>query len=253
MTGFEGDGRDGANAPFDDDDAWDGDELENEGQLALDDDDGQLPWLESADDDEADDGVDTARIVWFALIGVVSLALIVGLIWWLGNRGSDSELVADGSTIEAPSEPFKTRPDDPGGKEFAGTGDTSFKVGDGQEPEARLATDTPPSAAIPGPSPIPGPSIDREQAGSQGSGEAAASGGVAVQVGAYSSRERAQEGWNTLSARHDALKGVKYRIVEGQADIGKVYRLQAVAGSAAGADQLCASLKAQGAACQVKH
>ena len=36
-----------------------------------------------------------------------------------------------------------------------------------------------------------------------------ASGGVAVQVGAYSSRERAQEGWNTLSARHDALKGVK--------------------------------------------
>ena len=247
MTGFEGDGRNGAHASDDGDEAWEGAELESEGQLALDDDDGQLPWLESADDYEEDEGVDTARIVWFALAGVIALALIVSLIWWLGNSGSDPELVADGSVIEAPAAPFKTRPDDPGGKEFAGTGDASFKVGEGQEPEARLAGD--------GPLPpvIPGPSIDREQAGSSASSEAAASGGVAVQVGAYSSRERAQAGWDTLFARHEGLKGVKYRIVEGQADIGKVYRLQAVAGSAAAADQLCASLKAQGAACQVKR
>jgi hypothetical protein len=42
-------------------------------------------------------------------------------------------------------------------------------------------------------------------------------------------------------------------VVEGKADIGTVYRLQALAGDAAGATDLCARLKAAGVACQVKN
>ena len=74
-----------------------------------------------------------------------------------------------------------------------------------------------------------------------------------MQVGAYSSQAAAEAGWSRLSSSHDALKGLKHRVVEGSADIGTVYRLQAVAGDVASANALCASLKSSGVACQVKR
>jgi hypothetical protein len=42
-------------------------------------------------------------------------------------------------------------------------------------------------------------------------------------------------------------------VVEGKADIGTVYRLQAVAGNASAANELCGKLKRAGGACQVKN
>jgi cell division protein FtsN len=73
-----------------------------------------------------------------------------------------------------------------------------------------------------------------------------------VQVGAYSSRAKAEADWNRMSGRVSALSGLSHRIVEGQADIGKVYRLQAVASDAAAANALCNKLKAAGQNCFVK-
>ena len=73
-----------------------------------------------------------------------------------------------------------------------------------------------------------------------------------MQLAAYGTRARAEQGWSDVTRRTDALSGVKYRIVEGKVDIGTVYRLQAVAGSRAEADRLCAALKADGVDCQVK-
>ena len=55
-----------------------------------------------------------------------------------------------------------------------------------------------------------------------------------------------------MSRRTEALAGVKHRVVEGKVDIGTVYRLQAVAGSRAEAERLCAALKADGLDCQIK-
>ncbi|MDR2858363.1 MAG: SPOR domain-containing protein, partial [Novosphingobium sp.] len=49
------------------------------------------------------------------------------------------------------------------------------------------------------------------------------------------------------------LAGLRHRVIEGRADIGTVYRLQAVPGDAAAAQALCARLKAAGLACQVKN
>lgn len=212
-------------------------------QLALDDEDDRLPWLESGDDD-VEEGVDTGRLVGFALIGLVALAAIVGLIWWLGNRGASPDLIADGRTIEAPDAPYKTRPENPGGKEFAGTGDTSFKVGEGASTDSKLAT-----AAV------AKPVVNAEQADSAGAkaDDTANVPGVGVQVGAYNSKEQAQAGWSTLYTANEALHGYKYRIVQGTADIGTVFRLQAVTGDAASAEALCARLKAAGTACQVKR
>jgi len=216
--------------------------------LDLEDDDEQLPWLESADDGE-EEGPDTGRMIGFALIGLLALAAIVGGIWWASHRSSNPHLVADGSTIEAPDGPYKTKPEDPGGKTFAGTGDTSFKVGEGKTSEGRLDANA-----------VAKPSIDTAQASDKPKPASAATqdaagdaGGIGVQLGAYVTREAALAGWNTLAGRHELLKGRNHRIVEGQADIGTVYRLQVVESDVAGANSLCQSLKAQGAACQVKR
>lgn len=215
------------------------------GRLALDDDGEKLPWLESSDDDE-DEGVDSGRIIGFALIGLVALLAILGGIWWASSRHSGGAALADGSTIQAPDAPYKTKPENPGGKQFAGTGDTSFKVGEGQTSEGRLAATKPPEEKPVAPTPGEKPAAEAPAAPVDMSG-------IGVQVGAYSNRKDAEAGWATLASRNEALSGVKHRIVEGKADIGTVYRLQAVAGDVAGANALCQKLKAGGAACQVKR
>jgi hypothetical protein len=74
-----------------------------------------------------------------------------------------------------------------------------------------------------------------------------------VQVAAYSNRSQAEAGWTRLTSQYEALSGLHHRVVEGQADIGTVYRLQAMAGNLAAANALCSKLKAAGLACQVKH
>ena len=216
------------------------DEIEAE-ELAFAREDARLPWLE-ADDDYEEPGVPASRMVAFVLVGLLVLALIIGGLWLYFRDGSDSAIVADGSTIEAPDEPYKTRPENPGGAEALGTGDTSFAVAEGQSPEGRVAV-----------SEAPRPSIDREQAGTEEPGESAAPAGVGVQVGAYASRESAQAGWATLSSRFSALDGVKHRIVQATVDGSPIFRLQAVAGDLAGARALCDSLRASGGDCQVKN
>lgn len=215
-------------------------------QLTLDEDE-RLPWLESGDDDEEEQRGGSGRLLGLALMALVALLVIIGLIWWLGHRSEKSDGLAAGGTIEAPATPYKTRPETPGGKEFAGTGDTSFKVGEGSAIDGKLATND-----------LPKPSIDATQGAEDGKSalgadETATVGGVGVQVGAYTSKEAAQAGWTTLYTANEALHGFKYRIVQGRADIGNVYRLQAVTGDAASAESLCARLKAGGAACQVKR
>ena len=214
-------------------------------ELALGDGDERLPWLESGDEDGgAPSGIDTGRLVMMGLVALLVLLAVVAAIWFVSNQGAGAEPVADGSVIAAPEEPYKTRPDNEGGKTFAGTGDTSFAVGEGQTREGRLAS----APAVPAPKPSLATTLD----GPEAAGPGAMRSGIGVQVGAYSRREDAEEGWATLIRQTEALSGVSHRIVEGQADIGRVYRLQAVAGDRATADRLCAALKSDGLACQVK-
>lgn len=216
-------------------DANDGEPLETE-RLALDDEDERLPWLESEDDEYYEEaGSDGRRMMAFVLMGLVALGAIVGGIWWATRQTPDPALVADGSTIAAPDGPYKEAPKNPGGKKMDGTGDSTFAVSDGQSRPAQLG------GAKPG--------VDIGKA----AGPAApAAGGVGVQVGAYTSQAKAEQGWAELKGKHSALAGVSHRVVAGQADIGTVYRLQAVAADAAAANALCGRLKSAGVACQVK-
>ncbi len=96
--------------------------------------DESLPWLESGEE-ETQTGFDTTRLIGIALLMVVALGVIVGAIWWFTNSTAAGGPEPDGSLVEAPDEPYRSRPEDAGGKTFAGTGDTSFAVGEGQTRE----------------------------------------------------------------------------------------------------------------------
>lgn len=243
MSGSLG-GRDGE----DREGAITGDEPLDTGRLALDDGEERLPWLETEDDYDESEGVDTGRILGLALFGLIALAAIVGGIWWMTHRGTNTEPVADGSVIRAPQRPYKEAPKEPGGKTFAGTGDSSFAVSEGQSRPARLGQPGSGSKLI-APGPQPGP----KGAVAPSVPDSPDTAGVGVQVGAFSSEASAEAAWSRLVQQYEALSGLRHRVVEGKADIGTVYRLQALAGDAAAANALCARLKSAGLACQVKH
>ncbi|WP_126172068.1 SPOR domain-containing protein [Altericroceibacterium xinjiangense] len=210
------------------------------GQLRRED-DRHLPWLEA--DEEEEPGIDTGRAIAFALIALVVLGVLGAAGWWF-LQGSGGSAAADGSTIEAPDAPYKVRPEDPGGKVHLGTGDLSFAVGEGRTRKIRVGQAE--AAAV---TEIPDVEPDGEVDAEGSETEPA----VGVQVGAFSSKQEAQRGWSDLLRRIPALDGVNHRILEGQADIGTVFRLQAVAPSVPAADDLCQRIKAQGGACEVKH
>lgn len=211
-----------------------------------------LPWLESDEDDEDAGGLDTGQILAFLAGLVLLLGAVVGGVWYVSNRAAGGEVVADGSIIPAPEGPIKERPDEAGGKEFAGTGSVAPVVSEGGSRPAVVAEKplTPPMPEIgtkltPAPTPV-------ATAGTAAPAAAPVAQGVGVQLAAYGTRARAEEGWTQISRRTPLLSGVKYRVVEGKVDIGTVYRLQAVAPSRAEAEKLCAGLKAAGVDCQIK-
>jgi hypothetical protein len=225
--------------------------FEHTGELDLGDEDVRLPWLEGDDEDEEERGAGAGQLIAMVLAGLLAIGLIVGVIWWIQRDRPDETLVADGETIQAPATPYKTKPANPGGEVVAGTGDTSFAVAEGQTRQVRMGSDAP----VPTSTPATTSKSDASPSPSAAASSAASTdmSGAGVQIGAYSTRESADKGWTRLSQQYEALSGMKYRIVEGRADIGTVYRLQAVPGDAAAANRLCGTLKAAGLSCQVKR
>ena len=275
MTGLGDNGRERGDDPLNDgepfiehepiagEEQWDEDDDVAAEELSLRADDEPLPWLESDGYEEEEESSGLGRLLLTFLIGLVAIGGVLYALWYWSNR-PDPALVADGSTIEAPEGPMKERPEDPGGKTFEGTGDVAPGVGEGQTREGRLASDAAtPTANGAGPASgdtAPRPSIDaagsRAPAANPATGASAAAAaptGAGVQVGAYSSRASAEAGWAALGRQTSALSGVRYRILEGEIESGKVFRLQAVPGDAAAANALCGKLKAQGIPCQVKN
>jgi hypothetical protein len=77
-----------------------------------------------------------------------------------------------------------------------------------------------------------------------------AAGGVAIQLGAFSSEAKADAAWKSLSGRFATLAGLTKTIVAAPKDSGTVYRLRA---SGAGAPAICGKLKVAGESCVVTH
>ncbi|KQM22171.1 SPOR domain-containing protein [Novosphingobium sp. Leaf2] len=204
----------------------------------------RLPWLEGDDEDyenERHGGIGQGLVL--GALGLLALLVIAGGVIWAVKSRPSPTLVADGGVIAAPKTPYKVRPSNPGGEVVAGTGDTSFAVAEGQSrsPQIDKSDDT------------PAPGFTAAGASSAEKAEAAPAGGVGVQIGAYANRDQAEAGWATLKSQYEPLGAVNHRIVQGKADIGTVYRLQAVPGDSAAARSLCAGMKAAGLSCQVKN
>jgi cell division septation protein DedD len=106
-----------------------------------------------------------------------------------------------------------------------------------------------PVVAAARPAPVAAPSVAAKPA----AGEQHAS-GFGVQLGAYSSKDKAEAHWQQVSKQFkSALGTAKHQVVAGKGQTGKVYRLQLAQSGEAQARALCATLKAKGQACVVTH
>ena len=178
----------------------------------------------------------------FHMLVGMALIVVIGALWWFTRQRPETNTIAEGGTIEAPPGPYKVKPTNPGGREVAGTGDTSFAVAEGRKVEGHIAE-----------TPAPAPSAEPSSKAPHPAASPVRAGAVGVQVGAYLSKAQAETGWGQLEGRLGPLKGRSHRVVEGVADSGTVFRLQAVAGNVAEANELCRAIKAAGGDCQVKR
>ena len=97
------------------------DDLGDEYELGPADED-RLPWLEAVEEDEESDGPSPIKLVAAVVIGLLAIGLIVGGLFWLGNRNQEGT----GEVIAAPEGDYKVRPDQPGGMTVEGEGDTAL-------------------------------------------------------------------------------------------------------------------------------
>ena len=207
--------------------------------LSLDDPD-RLPWLETADGYEYDEGASPLKVAGLVLGGLALLAAIVGGIYWL-QRNQTGGASGTGELIAAQEGDYKVKPDEAGGKTFEGEGDSAFAASEGKKTGATIAP-----AAKPGDQPVA--SVPPKPAASG----AAPAGAVMVQLGAFGDSAKADTAWAGLTKRFGFLSGTNRRIAEATGEGGrKIFRLQAITANAAAAQQLCAKLKAAGENCLI--
>lgn len=288
------------------------------------DDEDRLPWLEPADIDYDDEPLLARK--WILLGAVVflgALVLTVGLIYSRAG-GDGGEVVATGDgeppLIAAPAEPFRQRPDDPGGLEVDSKGLLLDHMAQGDEPTGEPKLATAPEQPVARPLPAPTPSAETRPAPATPAeirpapatpAPAAATPAAAtpakpvetkpaaappvaakspaarsleakppvvspeakaapkpatkpeakpetrsgnpvyyVQLGAFSSKDRAQAGWIQFAQKFDELKGLSADIQPVSAGAKTMYRLRGGAISyRPKAESICTRLKAAGQPC----
>jgi hypothetical protein len=79
----------------------------------------RLPWLEAVEEDDEKEGPGAAKLIAFVVIGLVAIGLIVGGIFWMGNRERTPE-GGEPEVIAAAEGDYKVKPSDPGGMKAEG-------------------------------------------------------------------------------------------------------------------------------------
>ncbi len=203
--------------------------------LGLDDPD-RLPWLETADGYEYDQGASPLKVAGLVLGGLALLAAIVGGIYWL-QRNQTGGAQGNGELIAAQEGNYKVAPDDREGKTFEGEGDSAFAASEGKKTGATIA--------------VPAKTDGAKATTPAASGPTPA-GAVMVQLGAFGDAAKADQAWAAFGKRFGFLSGTNRKIAEATGEGGrKIFRLQAVTANAAAAQQLCAKLKAAGENCLI--
>ena len=213
-------------------------------------DEDRLPWLQEVEDEDTTGAISATKIAIGAVVVVVALAAVAGTTFWLGRdaapAGGEPELIA------APETPYKVRPDDPGGLDLSSESGTAFATSAGEDPDARLDTDklddVAPRIAVSEPAPAPARPAPEPAADTPAPAATAA---ATVQLGAYSSRAKAETGWALLSSRFSQVAALDKQIVEARIDGRTLYRLRAGAGDRATAKAACDALAAAGESCVI--
>lgn len=199
----------------------------------------RLPWLETADGYEYDEGASPLKVAGLVLGGLALLAVIVGGIYWF-QRNQTGGAQGNGELIAAQEGNYKVAPDDREGKTFEGEGDAAFAASEGTKTGATIAAPAKPGdpkAAVVQNAPASG---------------ATPAGSVMVQLGAFGDATKADQAWAAFGKRFGFLSGTNRKIAEATGEGGrKIFRLQAVTANAAAAQQLCAKLKAAGENCLI--
>ncbi|MFN3946457.1 MAG: SPOR domain-containing protein [Allosphingosinicella sp.] len=221
-------------------------------------DEDRLPWLEAVEDDEDGDGPSAAKLLAAVVIGLVAIGLIVGGLFWLGNRGADAEE----QLIAAPEGDYKVAPDSPGGMPVEGEGDVSHAASAGADPQGNINIDAVPEAPVTQqppqaqPQPAPGqqqaaaqpqPPAAQQQPAQQQPAQPAGPGG-SIQLGAFSSQAAANTAWRALSGRFTYLAPLSHSVTPVESGGRTLYRLRASGPDAAA---LCRRLQVAGESCVV--
>jgi hypothetical protein len=217
-------------------------------------DEDRLPWLEAVEEDGEGDGPSVGKLVGAIVVGLLAIGLIVGGLYWLGNRNAASD---GNDVITAERGDYKQRPENPGGMNLSGEGNTSVAASEGQQPRGNLnlngvaeqpahpapasmaSTPAPQQPAHPAPAPAP--------AAPQHPAPAPAA-GPTIQLGAFSSPAAANSAWTALAGRFHYLAPLAHNVVAVQAGGRTLHRLRA---SGPGSADTCRRLQAAGEACTV--
>jgi len=225
---------------------------EDEIELAEED---RLPWLEAVEEEEEEGGPSIAKLVAAIVIGLLTIGVVVGGVFWLGNR---DEPGGSGEVIAAPEGDYKVAPADRGGMNVQGTGDTAYAASQGAQtkgnlnvdavPEAPVARPAPPrpqpkaSGAAPARPPAPAPARPAPPR------PAPAASGPTIQLGAFSTQAGANGAWTELSRRFRYLAPLSHSVVSARIGGRTLYRLRA---SGANAGDVCRRLRAAQEDCSV--
>ena len=212
------------------------------------DDEDRLPWLEAVDEEGEREGPSALKLIVAVLIGLVAIGGIVGGLFWLGNR--DATESRDAELIASPQGDYKVRPDDPGGMNVQGEGDTAFAASEGADPNGRINTDAIPEAPVTRAPQQQAPQAPAPQAKAPASTPAApaapAAGGATIQLGAFSSPASANSAWKALSGRFSYLSPLTHSVMPTSSGGRTLYRLRASGGDA---KSICNRLRVAGEAC----
>ncbi|HEX7872432.1 MAG TPA: SPOR domain-containing protein [Sphingobium sp.] len=229
----------------------------------------RLPWLEPAEEIDEGRGVAPARILGLVVLGLALLAVIVGGGYWLKNRQTDA---GEAKLIPAQGGDYKIPANDTDGKNFKGTGDTSYATSEGVDTDGKvdasriaeapmegvsrgsIAKDAP-KGDTPGAKPaakVSAPVKDETKLAKVAAPSgASAAGGAMIQLGAYGSEAVAKDSFKKLAKRFDYLAALGSTVEKAEVGGSTVYRLRAGAGTAANASTLCGRLKVAGENCIV--
>jgi hypothetical protein len=210
-------------------------------------DDDRLPWLEAADEDDDDRGPSAAKLIAFVVIGLVAIGLIVGGLFWMGNRSGGGD--GEPELIAAPDGDYKVKPDDPGGMKVKGEGDTQFAASEGAQPKGAIDTSRVPEAPVTkAPSAAPAAPAGQPKTAPPPPAAAPAAGGQTIQLGAFDSQAQANAAWKAMAGRFSYLAPLNQSIMTAQVGGRTYYRLRA---SGAGARDICRRLEVAGESCIV--